>query len=52
MAVRDVVIPLKERIITALGEQITAIPVSKGEVVIVAPASYHRWVFLLATLIV
>jgi hypothetical protein len=30
MAVRDVVIPLKERIITALGEQITAIPVSKG----------------------
>ncbi|KAJ7879816.1 cytochrome P450 [Mycena leptocephala] len=44
MAVRDVVIPLKERIITALGEQITAIPVSKGEVVIVAPASYHRLV--------
>ncbi|KAJ6461677.1 cytochrome P450 [Mycena sanguinolenta] len=44
MAVRDVVIPLKESIITALGEQITAIPVSKGEVVILAPASYHRLV--------
>ncbi|KAF7355997.1 Cytochrome P450 [Mycena venus] len=42
MAVRDAIIPLKERIITASGEQITAIPVSKGEVVIVAPASYHR----------
>ncbi|KAJ7346087.1 cytochrome P450 [Mycena albidolilacea] len=44
MAVRDVLIPLKESITTALGEQITAIPVSKGEVVIVAPASYHRLV--------
>ncbi|KAJ7315705.1 hypothetical protein DFH08DRAFT_820276 [Mycena albidolilacea] len=44
MAVRDVVIPLEESIITASGEQITAIPVSKGEFVIVAPASYHQLV--------
>ncbi|KAJ6522716.1 cytochrome P450, partial [Mycena capillaripes] len=34
MAVRDVVIPLKERVITASGEQITAIPVSKGRLLV------------------
>ncbi|KAJ7926341.1 cytochrome P450 [Mycena leptocephala] len=42
IAVSDAVIPLKGPVISSEGEQITAIPVRKGQLVTVATASYHR----------
>ncbi|KAJ7858237.1 cytochrome P450 [Mycena olivaceomarginata] len=42
MAVQDTVLPLSERITTSTGEQISQIPLSKGQVVVVAMAAYQR----------
>ncbi|KAJ7926314.1 cytochrome P450 [Mycena leptocephala] len=42
IAVSDAVIPLKGPVTSSEGEQITAIPVRKGQLVTVATASYHR----------
>ncbi|KAJ7926353.1 cytochrome P450 [Mycena leptocephala] len=42
IAVSDALIPLKGPVISSEGEQITAIPVRKGQLVTVATASYHR----------
>ncbi|KAJ7815610.1 cytochrome P450 [Mycena leptocephala] len=42
IAVSDAVIPLKIPVTSSEGEQITAIPVRKGQLVTVATASYHR----------
>ncbi|KAJ7743667.1 cytochrome P450 [Mycena olivaceomarginata] len=42
MVVEDTIIPLSESIATSTGEQISEISVSKGQVVIVGIASYHR----------
>ncbi|KAJ7314840.1 cytochrome P450 [Mycena albidolilacea] len=42
MVVEDTIIPLSESITTSPGEQISEISVSKGQVVIVGIASYHR----------
>jgi hypothetical protein len=46
IAVSDAVIPLKGPVISSEGEQITAIPVRKGQLVTVATASYHRYVIV------
>ncbi|KAJ7136718.1 cytochrome P450 [Mycena epipterygia] len=42
VAVADCVIPLSQPIITTAGEEITQIPIKKGQYVYVAIASYHR----------
>ncbi|KAJ7314834.1 cytochrome P450 [Mycena albidolilacea] len=42
MVVKDTIIPLSESITTSTGKQISEISVSKGQVVIVGIASYHR----------
>ncbi|KAF8210037.1 cytochrome P450 [Mycena galopus ATCC 62051] len=45
IAVSDAVIPLKGPVPSSEGEQMTTIPVRKGQLVTVATASYHRLVF-------
>ncbi|KAF7356162.1 Cytochrome P450 [Mycena venus] len=42
VAVEDVVIPLTDNLITTTGERISHIPVSKGQIVTLAIASYQR----------
>ncbi|KAJ6548578.1 cytochrome P450, partial [Mycena capillaripes] len=42
MALQDTIIPLSESIVTSTGEHLSQIPVVKGQVVVVAVASYQR----------
>ncbi|KAJ7839935.1 hypothetical protein B0H14DRAFT_2360903, partial [Mycena olivaceomarginata] len=43
IVVHDTVIPLSESITTSTGEQISQIPVSRGQIVTVGIASYQRF---------
>ncbi|KAK7045258.1 cytochrome P450 [Favolaschia claudopus] len=43
VAVQDHILPLSQPIMTSLGEQITEIPIMKGQVVYLATGQYQRW---------